>query len=78
MTWVGLLVINSLLVLPGAAARNVSGNLRRYTLYALLVSIISGIAGLLMSYYIGASAGAAITLICAVCFAVTYGLRNRV
>lgn len=78
MTWVGLLVINSLLVLPGAAARNVSGNLRRYTLYALLVSVFSGIAGLMVSYYIGASAGAAITLICAACFGVTYCLRNRV
>ena len=28
MTWVGLLVINALLVLPGAAARNVARNLR--------------------------------------------------
>ena len=77
MSWVGLLVINSLLVLPGAAARNVSGNLRRYTLYSLLTAVVSGVAGLMVSYYIGASAGASITLICALCFAGTYLLRER-
>lgn len=62
MTWVGLLVINSLLVLPGAAARNVSRNLRQYHLFSLLFAVLSGIAGLMTSYYIGASSGAAITL----------------
>lgn len=36
MTWVGLLVINSLLVLPGAAARNPGRNMRQYTLLSLL------------------------------------------
>lgn len=77
MSWVGLLVINSLLVLPGAAARNVSCNLRRYTLWALLTSLVSGVAGLLLSYYIGASAGASITLVCAMCFAATYVLREK-
>ena len=77
MTWVGLLVINSLLVLPGAAARNVAGNLRRYTLFSLLSAAISGVAGLMMSYYIGASAGASITLICALCFGATYLMRGN-
>lgn len=77
MTWVGLLVINSLLVLPGAAARNVSGNLRQYTLCALLTAVVSGVAGLMVSYAIGASAGASITLLCALCFGGTYLLRSR-
>ena len=35
MTWVGLLVINSLLVLPAAAARNVARNMRQYHLFSL-------------------------------------------
>ena len=46
LTWVGLLVINSLLVLPGAAARNVAKNMRQYTWLALLGAVVSGIAGL--------------------------------
>ena len=59
MTWIGLLVINSLLVLPAAAARNVSRNLFQYHLFSLLGAVLAGIAGLMTSYYVGSSAGAA-------------------
>ena len=77
MTWVGLLVINSLLILPGAAARNLSRNMRQYTLISLAAALFAGVAGLMMSYYIGSSAGASITLVLAVCFASTFCLRGR-
>lgn len=77
MTWVGLLVINSLLVLPGAAARNLARNMRQYHLYSLLLAIFSGLAGLMLSYYLGSSAGASITLCLAVLFAATFPLRSR-
>lgn len=77
MTWVGLLVINSLLVLPGAAARNIARNLRQYHLFSLLLAVLSGIAGLMTSYYAGSSAGASITLYLALCFAVTLCFRGR-
>lgn len=77
MTWVGLLVINSLLVLPGAAARNLARNIRQYHLYSLVFAIVSGIAGLMLSYYLGSSAGASITLCLAIIFAISFPLRNR-
>lgn len=77
MTWVGLLVINSLLVLPGAAARNLARNMRQYHLFSLAFAILSGIAGLMLSYYLGSSAGASITLCLAVIFAFSFPLRNR-
>ena len=77
MTWVGLLVINSLLVLPGAAARNLARNIRQYHLYALAFAILSGIAGLMLSYYLGSSTGASITLCLAIFFAATFPLRKR-
>ena len=77
MTWVGLLVINSLLVLPAAAARNVARNMLQYHLFSLLGAVISGLAGLMTSYYIGSSAGASITLYLAVWFAVTFLLRKK-
>ena len=77
MTWVGLLVINSLLVLPAAGARNLARNLRQYHLFSLLGAVLAGIAGLLTSYYIGASAGASITLYLAAFFAVTFLFRKR-
>ena len=62
MTWVGLLVINSLLVLPGAAARNVARNMKEYHLFSILSAVIAGVAGLMTSYYIGSSAGAPMDL----------------
>ncbi len=77
MTWVGLLVINSLLVLPGAAARNLARNMRQYHLFSLLFALVSGVAGLMLSYYLGASAGASITLCLAVLFAAAFALRGR-
>ena len=77
LTWVGLLVINSLLVLPGAAARNVAKNMRQYTWLALLGAVVSGIAGLMLSFYVGSSTGASITLCLTVFFAVTFCFRHR-
>ena len=73
---VGLLILNSLLVLPAAAARNISRNLRQYHLYSILFALIAGVGGLCVSYYLGCSAGAAISLILAGIFAVTFCLRK--
>ena len=73
---VGLLILNSLMVLPGASARNISRNLRQYHGFSVLFALIAGIGGLVASYYLGCSAGAAISLILAVIFAVTFGLRK--
>ena len=77
MTWVGLLVINSLLVLPGAAARNIARNMWQYHLLSLLGAVAAGVAGLMTSYYIGASAGAAITLYLAGWFLITFLTRKK-
>ena len=76
MTWVGLLVINALLVLPGAAARNLAKNLPQYHLISILGGVVCGIAGLMVSYYLGTSTGASITLLLAVWFFVTLLVRR--
>ena len=73
---VGLLILNSLLVLPAASARNVARNLRQYHLFAVLFAFVSGITGLTLSYYLGTSAGAAISLCLALIFAVTFSFRK--
>ena len=73
---VGLLILNSLLVLPGAAARNVAKNLKQYHLFSVLFALFAGVGGLVASYYWGASAGAAISLALAVIFAVTFCFRK--
>lgn len=77
MTWVGLLVINSLLVLPAAAARAIAKNTRQYHLFSVLGAVVCGVAGLMTSYYIEASAGAAITLYLAFYFVVATAMQKR-
>ncbi len=77
MSWVGLMVINSLLVLPAAAARNISRNLRQYHLVSVLGALAAGVLGLVTSYYLGSSTGAVISLYLAVWFAITFFLRKR-
>lgn len=76
ISWVGLLILNSLLVLPGASARNVAKNMKQYHFYSIIFALISGIAGLVLSYYLGASAGASICLVLASIFAVTFCFRK--
>ena len=73
---VGLLILNSLMVLPGASARNISRNLRQYHGFSVTFARSAGIGGLTVSYYLGCSAGAAISLILAVIFGVTFALRK--
>ena len=74
---VGLLILNSLLVLPAASARNVARNLKQYHGFSVLFALVAGISGLTVSYYWGNSAGAAISLVLALIFAVTFCLRKR-
>lgn len=76
ISWVGLLILNSLLVLPGASARNISRNLKQYHLISVLLALVAGIGGLCASYYLGTSTGAAISLILALCFAVSFCFRK--
>ncbi len=76
ISWVGLLILNSLLVLPAAASRNVARNLRQYHLFSVLFALVSGIIGLCLSYWLGASSGAAISLVLAILFLITFLFRK--
>lgn len=77
MSWIGLMVINSMLVLPGAAARNIARNMRQYHLISVLGALIAGIAGIMTSFEIGSSAGATITLYLALFFAISFLFRQK-
>lgn len=75
--WIGVLLINSLLILPAAAARNVSRNSKQYLSCSVLFAMVSGIAGLIASYAFNTSAGASIVLVSAMIFFLTYLLRRK-
>lgn len=77
MSWIGLLVINSFLVLPAASARNIAQNQRQYHLLSVIFSMFSGITGLILSYYIETATGSTIVLISAIIFFISYGLRKK-
>lgn len=76
---VGILIISSLLILPAAASRNLARNMHSYTLGAVIISILSGIAGLIASYYWGTASGATIVLFAAGCYGLSalFGRRWR-
>jgi len=69
--WVGILIINSLLILPAAASRNLAGNTRQYVLLAVAIALVSGVSGLLISYYSDTAAGATIVLVAMGIFFIT-------
>ena len=68
--WTGLLVINSLLVLPAAAARLVTRSSRSYVLTSVLISLLSSVIGLIISYYWDSVSRATIVLVNTVAFVV--------
>ncbi|MFZ4776934.1 MAG: metal ABC transporter permease, partial [Terrimicrobiaceae bacterium] len=63
LSWVGILIINSLLILPAAAARNLAGNTRQYVFFAVAIALVSGVSGLILSYYSDTASGATIVLV---------------
>lgn len=75
--WVGILLINSLLILPAAAARNISKNSRQYMASSVIISLVCCIAGLLVSFYGDTSAGATIVTVSAAVFFATYIFRKK-
>lgn len=75
--WVGVMLINSLLILPAAASRNVARNAAWYMRLSVLIALCCGVAGLVLSYYLNTSAGAAIVLCSAAVYFVTLPLRRK-
>ena len=73
--WVGILIINALLVLPGAGARNIARSVKEYHLVSVMIALVSGLVGLFSAYYLGIAAGAAIVAAAAVMFFLSLALR---
>ena len=74
--WVGVLMINSLLILPAAASRNIARNMKEYHIFSVLFSLISGICGLFISFYLGLAAAGTIVIISAFIFFITFFMNK--
>lgn len=75
--WVGVLLINSMLILPAACARNFSTNSRQYLFSSVEISLVAGLGGVISSFYLNTSAGATIVLISAILFFISYIFRRK-
>ena len=76
--WVGILIINALLVLPGAAARNIARSVKEYHLASIMIALVSGFVGLFSAYYLGIAAGAAIVATAAALFFLSLAVRPHI
>ncbi len=70
--WVGILIINALLILPAASARNISVNMREYHFFSIVFSMFSGIVGLFVSYYTNVASGPMIVIIASSIYFITF------
>ncbi len=70
--WVGILLINALLILPAASAKNLAQNLREYHFFAILFSLFSGVLGLILSYFTNVATGPTIVILASVIYFATY------
>ena len=75
--WVGVMLINALLILPAAAGRNLARSSRQHAAWSVGLALFSGLSGLTLSYYLDTSAGASIVLVSALCYAVSLAVRSR-
>ena len=74
--WVGVLLINALLILPAAAARNISRSAAQHALWSVLFGLVSGIAGLVISYAMNTGVGAAVVLCAGLIYFITLLIRR--
>ncbi len=75
--WVGLLLINAMLILPAAAARNAARSTVSYHVLALAFGLFSGVLGLWLSYCHAIATGPTVILVLAAVFFGTLLLRRK-
>lgn len=75
--WIGILLINALMILPSAASRNISENMREYHGFATLFAFVSGVLGLFLSFFVGIATGPAIVIFASVIYFATYFLGSK-
>jgi zinc transport system permease protein len=76
LPWIGILVINALLILPAAAGRNLAGHTAGFFGWSVLIALVSGLAGLFASFYASTATGATIVLAAMVIYLFTLLRRS--
>ena len=76
--WVGILLINSMMILPAASSRNIAKNMRSYHAYSIIFALFSGIIGLIISYYTNIPTAPMIVILSGIIYFITFGARKVV
>lgn len=76
LPWIGILVINALLIVPAATARNFAHNTSEFFIGAVVIAATSGIIGLVASFYASTATGATIVLVAMVLYVITLFIRR--
>jgi manganese/iron transport system permease protein/iron/zinc/copper transport system permease protein len=73
----GVVLVSAALVIPAATARLVTDRFSRMLVLGSVLGALTGAVGMVLSYHLDVSSGAAIVLVAAGCFSVAYLVRSR-
>ena len=73
---VGVVLVVAMLVTPAATARLLAQDLRALVVGALLVAVLSSVAGIWLSYYVNAASGGTIVLVATTLFGLVWTWRT--
>ena len=73
---VGVVLVVAMLVTPAATARLLAQDLRALVIGALVVAVVSSIAGIWLSYYVNAASGGTIVLVATTIFGLVWVARS--
>ena len=71
---IGALLVEAMVVVPAAAARNVARSTRGYLAWSIAIAVVAGLGGLFMSTVWRVPTGGAIVLALSICFFITLPL----
>ena len=72
----GIVLVTALLVIPPAAARNVTRNLRQQIVLSVLLGALGGVGGTGLSYYLNCACGPTIVLVSIGLFLLTVAIKS--
>ncbi len=73
----GSLLVGSLLIIPAATSRNLSNNLRQYSLISIFMGLLSCVAGAFLFQYFNVPAGPAIIVVSTIFFLLSLMLKKK-
>jgi zinc transport system permease protein len=74
MKIIGIILVSALLVIPGAAASQITRRYNSMIVFSILIALISTSGGLIISYYADLPSGATIVTLASLIFFATFAI----